>query len=200
MNKKHFKWVILLLSATFITSCALTYTKKDQEVIFNSSNSEKAEQNKKIITEFYEAFKNHDSDKMISLYHDEIEFEDLAFGTLKGIRAKAMWKMLMEKGKDTLKVSFDNVKTNDDFGSAEWKADYIFSTTNKFVHNEVKAHFEFKDGKIFRHKDNFDLWKWSSQALGFLGTTIGFTGFFKSKFNEESNKLLTQYMDKNNLK
>ncbi|MFN4149577.1 MAG: nuclear transport factor 2 family protein [Candidatus Sericytochromatia bacterium] len=196
MNKKHLKFVALLLSATFIVSCALTYTKKEENNTFKETTTEQAEQNKKTITEFYEAFKNHDSNKMISLYHDEIEFEDPAFGKLKGIRAKAMWQMLVERGKDTLKVSFDNVKANDNYGTAEWKADYLFSTTNRMVHNEIKANFEFKNGKIFRHKDDFDLWKWSSQALGFLGSTLGFTPFFKSKFNEESNKLLTEYINK----
>lgn len=193
MNKKYIKIVSVLLLGMIVTSCLANYSKKEDEK-FVESNSEKAENNKKMISEFYTAFKNHDSAKMASLYHDEVEFEDPAFGKLKGERAKSMWKMLVEKGGEGLKVNFSNIKANDNFATAEWVADYMFSQTKNQVHNEIKASFEFKDGKIYKHKDSFDSWKWASMAFGFLGSVIGGTPFFKSKLTEEANKELTKYM------
>ena len=61
----------------------------------------------KIIHQFYTAFKNLDAETMVSLYQDDIMFEDPAFGVLKGEEAKAMWRMLVEsqKGKN-FQVSF----------------------------------------------------------------------------------------------
>lgn len=55
---------------------------------------------KNIIENFYEAFANLDAETMVSYYHDDIVFEDPAFGILKGNRAKNMWRMLCESQKN----------------------------------------------------------------------------------------------------
>jgi hypothetical protein len=34
------------------------------------------------------------------------------------------------------------------------------------VINIIQAHFHFQDGLIIKHTDDFDVWKWSKQALG----------------------------------
>ena len=47
---------------------------------------------RKTITAFYEAFSKGGVEEMLSSYHDDIVFEDPAFGQLKGEEAKAMWK------------------------------------------------------------------------------------------------------------
>ena len=51
-------------------------------------------------------------------------------------------------------------------GSAHWEAWYSFSKTGRKVHNIVEAEFEFKDSKIIKHTDTFNLHKWASQAMG----------------------------------
>ena len=62
-----------------------------------------------IINKFYESFQKLDSNGMVDCYHQDIVFEDPAFGILKGERAKNMWRMLCEnqKGKD-FKLLFSN--------------------------------------------------------------------------------------------
>jgi ketosteroid isomerase-like protein len=144
---------------------------------------------KAIITEFYTAFANHDYKSMIACYHDEVEFSDPAFGTLKGDQAKAMWRMLIEHSGGKLKVVFSNITDN----AAHWEAYYVFSKTGRNVHNKIDARFEFKDGKIYRHVDQFSLWKWSSQALGFSGLLLGYTSFFRNKLQTQTRKLLSDY-------
>ena len=47
---------------------------------------------KQIIQQFYQAFKNLDPEAMAACYHDEIVFEDPAFGVLKGEKMKNMWR------------------------------------------------------------------------------------------------------------
>ncbi|MBC7472696.1 MAG: nuclear transport factor 2 family protein [Candidatus Sericytochromatia bacterium] len=153
--------------------------------------------NKKAISGFYTAFQKNNAEGMIKYYHDDIEFEDPAFGKLKGDRAKNMWRMLSEVGKGNIKVTYKNIHIDGDKGSAEWEAIYNFSETGREVHNKVKANFEFKDGLIYKHIDSFDLWAWSKMALGgFTGYVLGFTPIFKNKLNIETNKKLDQFIEK----
>ncbi len=152
-----------------------------------------AHPNQTTIEEFYKAFQNEDAEKMASYYHSDIEFEDPAFGHLKGNQVTDMWRMLLERGKGNIKITYSNAQANDSNGSIHWEAKYPFSKTGRKVHNKIDATFEFKDGKIYRHKDVFDLWKWSSQALGLTGTLLGFTPFIKNKIRQQSLSLLKKY-------
>jgi len=151
-----------------------------------------------IIEQFYFAFQNLDAEKMVELYHTEIEFEDPAFGKLKGNKAKNMWQMLCKSSKE-LEITFSNIQYDSEKGSANWEAEYIFSKTGRKVHNMIRAEFEFKDGKIIKHKDNFNLHKWAIQAFGWKGIFLGWTPVFKSKLNKETNKLLDIYERRNKL-
>ena len=145
-----------------------------------------------IITEFYTAFQNKDVEKMVSYYHDEVEFTDPAFGNLKGEQAKNMWRMLLERSVD-MTLEFSQVIGNEESGKAHWEAHYTFSQTGRKVLNKIDAEFTFKDGKIIRHIDTFNLRTWAKQALGFKGMLLGGTGFFKKKLNNQTNAMLAKY-------
>jgi ketosteroid isomerase-like protein len=152
--------------------------------------------NSALLTEFYTAFVNQDYKRMGACYHDEAEFNDPAFGTLNAEQAKAMWRMLIERSKGELKVIFSDIQTDVEKGTAHWEAFYTFSKTGRNVHNKIDAHFEFKNGKIYRHHDHFNLWSWSRQALGISGFLLGHTSFFKKKLQSQTRKLLTDYMQR----
>ena len=50
------------------------------------------------------------------------------------------------------------------------------------VHNIIEAKFEFDDaGLVKRHRDSFDFWRWSRQALGAPGILLGWTPFLRGK-------------------
>lgn len=144
------------------------------------------------IENFYSSFQKLDAKGMNACYHDEIEFTDPAFGTLKGEDAKAMWSMLCKNAKD-FKVEFSDVIYDDNKGKAHWEAWYTFSKTGKKIHNVIDAQFEFKDGKIIKHTDDFNLHKWAKQALGFQGLLFGGTNFFQKKLQQQTNKMLTKF-------
>ncbi len=129
---------------------------------------------------------------MVACYHDDIVFEDPAFGVLKGERALNMWRMLCANYKD-LKIAFSEVEANDSTGKTHWEACYTFSQTGRKVHNVIEAKFVFKDGKIIKHNDSFDLHTWAKQALGFKGLLLGGTFFFKKKLNQQTNNLLSKF-------
>lgn len=152
------------------------------------------------IKTFYDAFSILDANTMISCYHDDIVFKDPAFGFLEGERAKAMWQMLCEsqKGKD-FKVVFSDIESNVNEGIAHWEAFYTFSKTGRKVHNKIDAKFEFKDGLIIKHTDDFNLHQWASQAMGIKGLIIGRTGYFSRKLKTQTNYLLDRYIKEKKL-
>ncbi len=154
--------------------------------------------NEDLIRKFYQSFKDKNVQSMIECYHDEIEFTDPAFDTLKGMSAKAMWMMLIERSTDLL-IEYKNIKADDQFGSADWIATYSFSKTNRTVVNKIHARFEFKDGKILKHRDRFSLWKWAGMALGISGYLLGFTPAIQNKIKEDAQNGLKIYMKRKRL-
>lgn len=151
--------------------------------------------NEQLIEEFYAAFANQNAKTMASCYHKDIQFQDPAFGILKGASVSDMWNMLIERSNGSLKIEFSDINT----GSATWIATYTFSKTNRKVINTIHASFQFKEGLIYKHTDHFDIWKWSHQALGFKGLLLGWTGFMQKKIQEHAKASLKIYQEKRNL-
>jgi ketosteroid isomerase-like protein len=146
-----------------------------------------------VIERFYTAFAEGDTDSMVSLYHPDIVFRDPAFGELKGERVMNMWRMLNSRSKGQLRIRHENVRVSGSIGTAIWHAEYEYGPAKRPVSNHISARFEFQDGLIIKHTDDFDLWKWSSQALGLSGRLLGWSGFMKRKIQEKTNHLLDRY-------
>lgn len=151
--------------------------------------------NEQLIHQFYRAFQNKDYKTMQSCYADDARFSDAVFQNLDAAQARAMWEMLIKRGKD-LQLEYHNVQANETNGSAEWIATYTFSATGKKVINHIKANFIFKNGKIIKHTDQFDFYKWARQALGFTGLILGWTGFVKKKVRQTAMKNLDNFMNR----
>ncbi|NRB51172.1 MAG: nuclear transport factor 2 family protein [Saprospiraceae bacterium] len=158
-----------------------------------------SQQNSKVIEEFYTAFSVGDAKKMGSLYAENATFEDPAFGQLQAAEARAMWSMLVERSKGQLQIEFSNVQGTGQGGSAHWEAKYPFGKTGRKVHNKIDAEFEIKAGKITKHIDRFNFWKWSSMALGLPGLLLGFTPIIKNGVRKNVQQLLKKYMEKHSL-
>lgn len=145
--------------------------------------------------QFYEAFKKQDGEQMTTFYHSHIVFSDPAFGTLSGEKAGAMWQMLCSQATD-LDVTYEIVKEDGDGAIVRWEATYTFSKTGRKVKNEILATLEYQDGKIIRHDDTFDLWKWARMAMGSTGLLLGWSPFFRKKLQAQTRKLLEKYLAK----
>ncbi|HTA61670.1 MAG TPA: nuclear transport factor 2 family protein [Bacteroidia bacterium] len=154
--------------------------------------------NSELITQFYSSFAKDDAEGMVSYYDDAIQFKDPAFGALKGENAKNMWRMLLSRNKGNIHIAFSNVKANDKTGSANWVAEYVFSATGRKVINVISAEFEFANGKIIKHTDTFDIYKWAKQAFGLKGYLLGWTAFMQNKIQQQANASLNKYIEKKN--
>jgi hypothetical protein len=129
-----------------------------------------------LITRFYIAFQSLDAEAMASCYAEDARFSDPVFTDLRGQQVGDMWRMLCASAQD-FSLTFDSVTDT----SAHWVATYTFSSTGRRVVNDIHASFVISDGLFQEHRDSFDLWAWSRQALGPSGVALGWTPFLHGK-------------------
>jgi hypothetical protein len=149
--------------------------------------------NEHLIHQFYSAFQNKDYRTMQDSYHPNAEFSDPVFQNLSANEVKAMWQMLITSATD-LQVLSSDVLADDRNGKCQWQAWYTFTATGNKVHNIINATFVFKEGKIVKHYDHFNFWRWSKMALGRPGKLLGWTPFIKNKVSRAARKRLEKFM------
>lgn len=154
--------------------------------------------NAQLIVSFYTAFSRGDSAGMLACYHTDVHFSDPVFPDLRGPRAGAMWRMLCARGTD-LQLHFDDVHADDHQGRARWVATYKFSTTGRRVENHIRAEFEFSDGKILRHRDQFSLHRWASMAMGPKGMLLGWLPPVQSAIRNQAGRALEKFIHQQGL-
>ncbi len=151
--------------------------------------------NAKLIEQFYQAFQRLDAEAMCACYADDVQFSDPVFTQLQGRQAGDMWRMLTSRAQE-FSLVFDSIEANDTEGRAHWVATYLFSQTGRRVVNDIHAQFKFKDGKIVWHRDHFDLWKWSRQAMGWKGYVLGSLPLVQNKIRQQAAKNLSRFAAK----
>ncbi|WP_072691553.1 nuclear transport factor 2 family protein [Rhodococcus marinonascens] len=151
-------------------------------------------QNEQLIHTLYTAIQNKEFEVVKSCYHENATFSDNIFPNLSGKEPAAMWHMMIGST-PTLELSYDSVKADEFGGGARWIGNYTFSETGRSVRNNIiHASFEFKDGKIIRHEDSFDLYRWSRMALGPTGWLLGWTPLFKKSLQKQAAGLLPKFI------
>lgn len=148
--------------------------------------------NEELIDRFYSAFASGDHATMASCYTDEATFSDPVFPNLSADEARAMWRMFTTSGNEIV-VNHSEVKADDRSGSAHWDAVYRFPKTGRQVHNHITASFLFRDGKIVRHRDDFDLYAWTRMALGPVGTLLGWSPLVKGQVRKQAAVQLSRF-------
>ena len=78
--------------------------------------------NELLIQTFYDAFKSGDYITMNNSYHRDAQFEDPAFGQLNTKEVQTMWKMLIERSKGALDISYSDLKADETTGSCLWES------------------------------------------------------------------------------
>ena len=148
--------------------------------------------NEQLIARFYAAFNTRDLDAMTAAYADHPRFHDPAFGDLEGDDVMAMWRMLTQRSAD-LHVDVTGISADDRSGRAHWTAHYTFGPSGRPVRNEIDATFVFLDGRIAEHRDHFDFWRWSRQALGPAGLLLGWTPMLRNKVRRQAQRRLRAF-------
>lgn len=154
--------------------------------------------NEELIQSFYDAFSRLDYETMQQSYSADPIFNDPVFGILQGEEVRAMWEMLCKNARD-FTLHSDKIVIDGEYGTCNWTAKYTFSKTGRRVVNHVKAHMRIEDGKITEHTDEFDIYKWSRQALGFPGLLLGWSGYLKNKIRHDARVKLNSFMERNSI-
>jgi limonene-1,2-epoxide hydrolase len=155
--------------------------------------------NQQTLETFYTAFAQLDAEAMARCYADDARFDDEVF-SLRGHREVAgMWRMLcavtQAKGRDVWRLSYEGLEADAQRGRAHWEAHYRFSATGRMVHNIIDGEFEFNAaGKIVAHRDHFDFWRWSRQALGVPGVLLGWSPMLRSKVRAQAAANLQKFL------
>ena len=144
-----------------------------------------ARANSDLIERFYRAFAVLDAATMAACYAPDAVFRDEVFQLQGRDEIAAMWAMLCvatrSKGLDAWSLTPTAIGADETTGHAHWEAHYRFSATGRLVHNRIDAQFIFRDGLISSHRDCFDFWAWSRQALGAPGWLLGWSPMFRRK-------------------
>lgn len=156
--------------------------------------------NERTIETLYDAFARLDPEAMAPCYADEVAFDDEVFSLRGKAQVMGMWRMLCaatrDKGADVWRLRFRGVQADATTGRAHWDAHYRFSATGRLVDNSIDAQFEFApDGRIVRHRDRFDFWRWSRQALGAPGLLLGWTPMLRDKVRARAEGNLRRYIE-----
>jgi len=141
---------------------------------------------------FYEGFSHGDAAAMNACYAADVSFEDPVFGKLAGDRPRAMWTMLCGTLRD-FSLTYEILRADDLSGEARWIATYTYTSTGRRVCNHVHSTFAFRDGKIVCQIDTFDLWRWSAQALGPLGTLLGWSPIVRRRIRTTAADRLAKF-------
>jgi len=149
-----------------------------------------------LIGRFYAALARRDAPAMIACYAPDATFSDPAFPALDAAGVAAMWKMLCARGKDLAVVASD-IEADAVSGRAHWVATYTYSATGRRVLNRIDATFRFRDGKIVRHEDRFDLWRWLRQALGAKGMLLGWLPPVQGAMRAQAARTLADWRTRN---
>ena len=146
-----------------------------------------------LIDRFYAAFARHDGEAMAACYTADATFADPVFTDLSGKEPGAMWRMLTSRSNDLLVELVDRAAAGDT-GSAHWIARYTFRQTRRPVINDVRSTFRFRDGLIAEQRDEFDFYRWTRQALGPMGTALGWTAIVQGGVRRKARAGLDEFL------
>lgn len=155
--------------------------------------------NQATLERFYTAFAALDDATMADCYADNARFQDPVFRLQGKPEVAGMWRMLCtatrSQGRADWRLEFSDVQADAAQGRAHWEAYYRFSRTGRLVHNTIDARFTFDaQGRILRHTDSFDFWRWSRQALGTPGLLLGWTPLLRNKVRAQAAAGLRKFL------
>lgn len=151
------------------------------------------------ITKFYTGFAQLDTHSMAQCYAEHATFDDEAFSLRGKADIMGMWRMLAQatraKGMDAWRLEFCDVQADASRGQAHWDAHYRFSATGRLVHNRIDACFTFNEQHLITtHRDRFNFWDWSRQALGTPGLLLGWTPFLRHQVQQQAASNLARFV------
>ena len=149
------------------------------------------------VERLYAAFARLDGAAMQACYAPDATFEDEVFSLKGHTQIGGMWRMLCDTTKAKGVAHWKLVVSDITARSAHWEAHYLFSASGRLVHNKIDAAFTFDgNGLITTHRDRFNFWTWSRQALGAPGLLLGWSPYLRNKVRAQAASNLQRFLVK----
>lgn len=147
---------------------------------------------KEIVKAFMSSFKKQEVQGMMSYYSGDIVFFDPLADLLNGKEeVEARWKLFFEDASQCNIEIEDVVDEGDDYYTCKWLANFLHTSSGRYVHLSAKANFKMADGKIAEHSDGFSLHKYCEQVFGIVAKVIGWNSMYqRARKNEFRRRLL----------
>ena len=136
--------------------------------------------NHQLITDFFEAFKNKDFEKMNKCYFEEVQYFDPMFHFLNGKYVMLMWKHRYQHA-ENFSLNWHSIEH---LGSGYYTVKYEISyeyVNKKSIHLSVKSHIRIQNFLISEHSDAFSMHQFLKCANGFIGELLGWNRFYQNK-------------------
>jgi hypothetical protein len=153
----------------------------------------------KTIERFYRAFAALDEATMSACYAEDAVFDDEAFSLQGRAQIGAMWAMLCQgvRSQPAARAFWRLEASAITERSAHWEPHYLFGPKARPVHNVIDAEFSFTPGGLIaRHRDRFDLWRWSRQALGAPGWLMGWSPLLRMQVRARAAAQLQRHLER----
>ena len=126
-----------------------------------ADNKSKTDTGTALAEKWIAAWNSHNPDKMLSLFTDDIVYEDVAFGEVSHGSAELRKFAASEfEGVPDLELKLLGVNIHGGHGTIEWMFSGtdkdVFKTGKKFSVRGVSV-IDMRDGKIFRNVDFYDV-------------------------------------------
>ena len=125
--------------------------------------------NEVLINRFYEAFARRDGEAMAACYAAGRPLSRPGLPGSARRRGRRRCGGCSTGRAEDLEVRHSKVHADAEHGSAHWDAGYTFNDRAHGSQPRSTPSFEFADGLITEHRDEFDLYAWARQAIGPVG-------------------------------
>lgn len=119
-----------------------------------------------VIARLYSAIATRDLATVDACYAPNATFHDGMFGSLDRPEIVGMWRHLFSTLLAEATVEIVDVSSLQTEGRLVWSADYTFPVSGRRVKNIIEAHLCVEGGLISSHREQFDMTRWTQQALG----------------------------------
>jgi|GEM_PF-4095942 len=117
---------------------------------------------------FYAAFASRDTPTMRAHYAPNVAFHDPLFGNLEGGQVMLMWTTIQPAAnpfKIVPSAATNPVMRADGAWTVQVTWDAHYGLSGRPIHNTSKTTLVIKDDKIIEQRDEWDLDRWTAQAL-----------------------------------
>ena len=137
-----------------------------------------------IVEQFYAALNAKDLLTLRSLYHPKAEYNDEIF-SLNYKEILALWYSSMQPEME-LVAEVHSIDQQKESIVTHWTISYTIASINKRITLDEVGRFEFQDGLIIRHTDEYSFYRWCAQAFGVAGMLASWSKWLRKKVRNQA--------------